>query len=260
MDISTVTGIVTGILFVALAILAGDKPQIFINVQGFLIVVGGTLATTLMRFPLASCLNMVNVVKNAFFHRLTDPGDLIEELVQLARKSRQEGLLSLEDYKSDDPFMAQGIQLVVDGNEPDTVEELLETNIRCLKLRHRNGQDILKAVGEAAPAFGMIGTLIGLVIMLTNMEDVKALGPAMAIAILTTLYGALIANLIALPLVKKLEIRSEQETLNRELMLVGLLNILRGENPRMIETQLRAFLAKRGSLDDSPKPQEVKAA
>ncbi len=260
MDLATIVGIVAGCLLVTLAILLGGEPLIFINVQGLLIVVGGTVATTLIRFPLVRCLKVVGVVKKAFSSRLDSPQEIIDELIKLARQARQEGLLSLEDYKTEDPFLHQGIQLIVDGNEAEMVEEILSTDIRYLRQRHRDGQEILRAIGESAPAFGMIGTLIGLVIMLTNMEDVKALGPAMAVAILTTLYGALIANLIAIPLAKKLEIRSKEEGLNRELLMVGLLNILKGENPRMMETVLRAFLSAKNVVAEPTKPKEVKAA
>jgi len=260
MDLATIVGIVAGCFLVSLAIFLGGEPLIFLNVQGLLIVLGGTVATTLIRFPLARCLKVAGVVKKAFSSRLEAPQEIIDELIKLARQARQEGLLSLEDYQTDDPFLHQGIQLIVDGNEAEMVEEILSTDIRYLRQRHRDGQEILKAIGDAAPAFGMIGTLIGLVIMLTNMEDVKALGPAMAVAILTTLYGALIANLIAIPLAKKLEIRSKEESLNRELFMVGLLNILKGENPRMMETVLRAFLSAKNVAPEPTKPKEVKAA
>lgn len=243
MDKATIIGIIAGFILVIAAIIQGGQPLIFINLPSILIVVGGTVATTMMRFPMARFLNTARVVKNAFSHHLQEPQALIVELVSLAKKARQEGLLSLEDVPIEDTFLQQGIQLVVDGNEAESVESVLFTDIRYLKQRHKEGQDIFKAIGEAAPAFGMIGTLIGLVIMLTNMSDVQALGPAMAVAILTTLYGSLIANLFALPIAKKLEIRSQEETLNRELMLVGLLHILKGENPRMMETVLQAFLS-----------------
>ena len=151
------------------------------------------------------------------------------------------------------------MQLIVDGNEADGVVEILSTDIRNLQRRHRDGQDIFKAMALAAPAMGMIGTLIGLVAMLANMDDVKTLGPAMAVALLTTLYGALSANLIADPIAKKLEIRSMEESLNRQLMLVGLMSILRGENPRIMENAMRAFFSsKTESAKDQP--EQAKAA
>ncbi|GAB4246283.1 MAG: MotA/TolQ/ExbB proton channel family protein [Acidobacteriota bacterium] len=261
MDLATIIGLVAGIVVVTLAILDGPNPLIFVNLPSVLIVVGGTFATILIRFPLERVLRTFQVVKHAFTYRLPTPWETIEELVALARQARKDGLLSLEDYKTDDTFLERGLMLVVDGAEADTVENVLLTDIRYFRQRHKHGQDILKAMGESAPAFGMIGTLIGLVIMLNNMSDVSKLGPAMAVAILTTLYGALIANLIALPLAKKLEVRSKEESLIRELILVGLVNIARGENPRMIETVLKAFLSENDIPAEPPaKPQEVKAA
>lgn len=260
MDISTVVGIVAGISLISAAILMGGAPGLFFEPSSILIVFGGTLATTLIRFPLARVLKMFPVVKKAFTHRMAEPDAIIQELVETSRKARKEGLLSLDNYKTEDAFLKLGIQLVVDGSNAELLEEVLNTSIRSLQQRHSDGQDILKAIGDAAPAFGMIGTLIGLVLMLANMEDVSTLGPAMAVAILTTLYGALIANLIALPLAKKLEIRSREETLTRELRLVGLLNIQKGENPRMIQTHLRAFLRKKTEDEERPRPREVKTA
>lgn len=261
MDVATVIGIIAGAVIVLVTILGGEDARTFVNLESVLIVVGGTIATTLIRFPLSRVLRTFGVVRNAFTSRLDDPYQVLEELVRLARKSRKDGLLSLEDYQTEDEFLSRGLTLVVDGAEAEALESVLITDIRYLKQRHQQGQDILRSVGEAAPAFGMIGTLIGLVIMLSNMQDVEKLGPAMAVAILTTLYGSIIANLFALPLAKKLEIRSKEENLIRELMLVGLINIAKGENPRMIETVLKAFLSDKDIPDDRPAgPREVKAA
>lgn len=262
MDLATVVGIIVGVIIICAAILTGgDNPFLFINVPSMLIVVGGTLATLLIRFPLDRVLNTFQVLKHAFSFKLPSPYEVIEEMVSLARKSRKDGLLSLEDYQTDDSFLNRGLILVVDGAEAEAVQSVLVTDIRYFRQRHRHGQDILKAVGESAPAFGMIGTLIGLVLMLSNMQDVTTLGPAMAVAILTTLYGSLIANLIALPLAKKLEVRSKEESLIREVMLVGLVNIAKGENPRMIETVLKAFLAENNiPAEPEAKPREVRAA
>lgn len=262
MDLATIIGVIAGIVIVCATILkGGDDPLLFINVPSILVVFGGTAATLLIRFPLDRVLNTFQVVKHAFTFKLPNPHEVIEEMVSLARKSRKDGLLSLEDYKTEDSFLNRGLMLVVDGAEADAVESVLVTDIRYFRQRHKHGQDILKSMGEAAPAFGMIGTLIGLVLMLSNMQDVAQLGPAMAVAILTTLYGSLIANLIALPLAKKLEIRSKEESLIREVMLVGLVNIAKGENPRMIETVLKAFLAEKNvPTEPEAAPREVRAA
>jgi chemotaxis protein MotA len=260
MDLGTIIGLVCGVSVVLFTILVGDNPLIFLNVQGLLIVFGGTIATTLIRFPLPKCLGAIEVVKNAFSVELPANHEVIEELVALARKARKEGLLALEDHESEDEFLKRGLMLLVDGADADAVENVLLTNVRYVKQRHKEGQDIFREIGDAAPAFGMIGTLIGLVLMLSNMQDVTALGPAMAVAILTTLYGALIANVVALPVAKKLEVRSREEGLIRELMVVGLSNIAKGENPRMLETVLKSFLRARDLPSEPDKPQEVKAA
>ncbi len=249
MDLGTIIGVVLGVGLVGLAILLGGNPILFVNVQGILIVVGGTIATTLIRFPMDRVLKMMNVAKNAFSHRLQTPDEIIDELISIARIARKEGVLALEEHKTEDDFLNQGIQLIVDGNDTDAIQEILETDIRYLQKRHKEGRDILVEIGDAAPAFGMIGTLIGLVIMLANMEDVSSLGPAMAVAILTTLYGALIANIFAMPIAKKLEVRSKEETLIRELMLVGMMSIQKGDNPRIMETVMRAFLRKGAPAD-----------
>ncbi|HSR53879.1 MAG TPA: MotA/TolQ/ExbB proton channel family protein [Acidobacteriota bacterium] len=260
MDLGTIIGIILGVVLVTAAILLGGDPTLFVNVQGLLIVLGGTAATTLIRFPVPQVMKMMNVVKNAFTHRLATPDETIEELIRIARIARKEGVLALEEEAQEDEFLEQGIQLVVDGNDTEAIEDILRTDIRYLQRRHGNGRDILKSIGDAAPAFGMIGTLIGLVIMLANMEDVSTLGPAMAVAILTTLYGALIANVLALPLAKKLEIRSKEETLIRELMLVGLLSIQKGDNPRIMETVMRAFLRKPSAKSEAAAQQAPKQA
>ena len=243
MDLATVVGIVAGCFLVFLAIFLGGNFLVFVNIQGILIVLGGTIATTLIRFPLSRCLNVVGVVKKAFFHKLDSPQEIIDELIKLARQARQEGLLSLEDYKTDDHFLHQGIQLIVDGNEAEMVEEILATDIRYLKQRHKNGQDVLKSIGDAAPAFGMIGTLIGLVQMLANMENPQEIGPAMAVALLTTLYGALLANLVLLPIADKLALRSQQEQITKNLVLDAALGIERGLSGMMFRETLKIHLS-----------------
>lgn len=260
MDLATVIGIFLGVVLVVAAIFLGGFPGLFFNVQGLLIVLGGTAATTLIRFPMQRVAKMLSVVKNAFSYCPLAPDAIIEELIHIARIARKEGVLALETYETEDEFLRYGIALVVDGNDTESIQEILQTDIRYLQRRHKDGQDILKAIGDAAPAFGMIGTLIGLVIMLANMQDVKTLGPAMAVAILTTLYGALIANVLAFPLAKKLDVRSKEESMSRELMLVGLLSIQKGDNPRLMETVMRAFLRKRPLGERKENRPQIRAA
>lgn len=260
MDLATIIGIVLGFALIGTAIVLGGEPALFINYEGLLIVVGGTIASTLVRFPMGRVVGMMKVVKNAFSHRLATPDQIIDELISMARVARKEGVLALENYQTDDPFLNQGIQLIVDGNDTEAIQDVLSTDIRYLKERHKDGQDILKSMGDAAPAFGMIGTLIGLVIMLANMSDMSSLGPAMAVAILTTLYGALIANVLAMPIAKKLEVRSKEESLARQLTMVGLMSIQKGDNPRIMETVMKAFLSKSPSSGKKKEDEAAKAA
>ena len=260
MDIGTLVGIISAFLLVALAMVVGGQPQVFIDPPSLLIVFCGTTATTFVQFPVARVKRTLAVVKNAFSFSIRTPEDLIEELVELCRTSRQKGLLSLDDYKTDDAFLKQGIQLVVDGTGEEAVQQILSIDIANLQRRHREGQEVLKGIAETAPAFGMIGTLIGLIMMLANMDDVSSLGPSMATAITTTLYGALVANLAASPLAKKLAIRSQEETLNRELTLEGLLNLLRGENSQILQSVLGAFLARKELGEPANEEPEAKAA
>jgi chemotaxis protein MotA len=241
-DLATIIGIILGTVLVLTAIITGQSPIIFLNVPSMLIVIGGTIGATLMRNPLSTVLKTFGVVAKAFGTKLSSPVALIEELVGLARKARKESLLSLEKVEIQDPFLAKGIQLCVDGLEPAQLRNILETEITFTAARHKRGQEILEGVGSAAPAFGMIGTLIGLVNMLTSLNDPKQIGPAMAVAILTTLYGAMIANMFALPLADKLKVRSKEEILNMSVCLEGVLGIVQGEHPASIDEKLKAFI------------------
>ena len=242
MDLSTVIGLILGTILVAAAIMLGDSPIIFVNAQAILIVVGGTLGVTFIRHPLGRVFGTIGVVKNAFFGKLTAVGELIETLIELSRKARRESLLSLEKVEIKDEFLAKAIRLTVDGMEPAAIKTVLETEIDFLAQRHKRGQGVLEGVATAAPAFGMIGTLIGLVQMLASLDDPATIGPSMAVAILTTLYGAIIANLFASPLAEKLKNRSRDEVNTRLVILQGVLSIVEGDHPASLEQKLGAYL------------------
>jgi len=242
MDLGTIIGIVLATLLVLVAIGTGESPMMFLNPPSMLIVIGGTIGATLMRNPVSQVIGTFKVVLKAFMTKLGAPGPLIEQVVEMARKARKDSLLSLEKVTIDDPFLAKGIQLCVDGLEPTQLRSILETEIAFTSARHKRGQEILEGIGGAAPAFGMIGTLIGLVQMLTSLNDPKSIGPAMAVAILTTLYGAMIANMFALPLADKLKVRSKEEVLNMTVCLEGVIGIVQGEHPASIDEKLKAFL------------------
>ncbi len=242
MDLGTVVGLVLGIVLLTGSILVGGQIGIFINIPSVLIVVGGTIAATFIRFSLNEVLGSINVAMKAFFYKAQSPEDTIKEIVTLANIARREGLLKLEKQPIEDPFLKKAIMFCVDGHEADFIEEVLSKEVQLTAERHEVGQNMFKAMGDAAPAFGMIGTLIGLVQMLASMEDPKAIGPAMAVALLTTLYGAVLANLIFLPIADKLAHRSQEEQLIKKIIIEGVIGLQKGLNPRVLEEVLQTFL------------------
>ena len=243
MDPATLIGVIGGTLLVFTAIFLGGDVGLFFDLASALLVLGGTAATIFIRYPLADVMGTLRIVRQAFFIRLKSQGQIINDFIGLANIARRDGLLSLERLTFDDPFVSKGVGFCVDGAELRQIESILLRDIQSMRSRHQSGQAILRAISSSAPAFGMIGTLIGLVQMLTNMDDPKKIGPGMAVAILTTLYGALIAYLFAIPIADKLAYRSAQETERKLLMLEGILALKKGENPRMLEETLHAFLA-----------------
>lgn len=244
MDIATLVGIISAFTLVLTAITLGGKISLFINLPSLMIVVGGTLGATMINYPLPDILKVFKVVKNAFFNRKTTFQGLIARFVELASTARREGILALESAINDihDDFMKKGLQLSVDGLEPSSIREILNTEILSIQERHKLGSDIFTTLGTFAPALGMIGTLIGLVQMLQTMNDPSTIGPAMAVALLTTFYGALIANLLCLPIAGKLRNRSSDEVMIKELITEGIVSIAKGDNPRIIEQKLNAYL------------------
>ena len=242
MDIGTIVGLVFGMVLIVTAIFLGGSITAFIDVPSILIVIGGAICATLIRFTLGDVLNSFSVAMNAFFAKTKPPEDIIEELVKLSNIARKEGLLKLEKQPVEDPFLKKAIMYCVDGHEADFIQDVMEKEIDLTVERHGLGKSIFDAIGDAAPAFGMIGTLVGLVNMLGNMSDPSSIGPSMAIALLTTLYGAIMANLIALPIADKLKRRSQEEELNKRLVLEGVLGLQKGLNPRVLEELLKTFL------------------
>jgi chemotaxis protein MotA len=242
MDLATLVGLLGAFGIIIAAIFFGGSAIIFVNIPSLLIVGGGTLFAVLMKFPLPHFFTAFKVAAKAFFAKTEDPVKLIEEGVLLANIARKEGVLGLEGQDIENEFLERGIQLCVDGHEPDFVRTMLGKDINLTIERHERGQAIFKAIGDVAPAMGMIGTLIGLVQMLSAMDDPKAIGPAMAVALLTTLYGAIIANAFALPIADKLAHRSQEERLNKGLILETISSIQEGLNPRVMEELLKTYL------------------
>jgi len=215
----------------------------FVDIPSVLVVVGGTIATTFIMFPMSVVFGSVKVAMKAFFSSGRDASGLIDLMVQMAEKARKESLVALEKVQVDDPFIKKGVQLVADGTEESLVRAVLDTEISFMRRRHTQGQGVFKGMGTMAPAMGMIGTLVGLVKMLQNLSDPGAIGPAMAVALLTTFYGAVLSNIIFLPLAKKLEERSAEEALYMEIAMEGVVSILHGEHPSIVEEKLMAFLS-----------------
>lgn len=244
MDIATTGGIVLGIVLIVASIMAEGSIMAFWSFSSVLIVFGGVLAATLINYPLAQVISVMQVVKVAFKGDQKNTLDTIGIMIGMAEKARREGLLALdtESETIEDEFLRKGIQLIVDGTDPELVRNILETEISMMEERHRVGYGVFESMGANAPAFGMIGTLIGLILMLQKLDDPSALGPGMAVALITTFYGSLIANLICLPIAGKLRLRSGEEILNREIIAEGILSIQAGENPRLVAEKMKAFL------------------
>jgi chemotaxis protein MotA len=243
-DLATLIGLVGALITIGAAIVLGGAPTAFFNVPSLLIVILGTLLVTLMKFSIGQFLGATKVAIKAFLFKVPEPQELIEKSVELANQARTSGLLALEEAEIPDEFFKKSINLLVDGHDAEVVRSILTKDMNLTLTRHKDGQAIFKAIGDVAPAMGMIGTLIGLVQMLSAMDDPKQIGPAMAVALLTTLYGAIIANMIALPIADKLELRSGEERMAKSLIIDAVMGIQDGQNPRIIQDMLRSYLPK----------------
>ena len=244
MDRSTVIGIISGFLVIAIGISIEGPLSTFWSLASILIVLGGTICSTLVKFSLEQVYGVKKIVKIAFLDVSQEPLEVISKMVDLAAKARREGLLALDNALEDtqDEFLKKGIQLIVDGIDPDLVRSIMETDIVITEERHKIGIDIFSTMGALAPAYGMIGTLIGLILMLRDLNNPDALGPGMAVALITTFYGALLANLIFNPIAGKLKNKSNEESLVKEIIIEGILSIQAGENPRIVAEKMKSYL------------------
>jgi chemotaxis protein MotA len=245
MDLATIVGMIVGMILILGSIVMGGSLTAFINIPSLLVVVGGTMASALINFPLDKVMGVVSITKKTLLFGLTPPADEIARMVKLAKVARSEGLLALENHLDDmnDEFLRKGIQQVVDGTEPDVLREVMSIELEQIQARHSVGKNMFDAMGAAAPAFGMIGTLIGLVQMLGNLSDPSGIGAGMAVALLTTLYGSILANLVFIPLAGKLDMRSKEEVISKQLIIEGVVAIQAGLNPRLVEEKLKSFVA-----------------
>jgi chemotaxis protein MotA len=246
MDIATIIGLILGFGLVAGAIMIGGTDLTpFIDVPSAMIVIGGCIASLLINFPLGRVIGGLSVVKKCFLTKLPSPDSVISQFKELANVVRKDGMLALESHveKCDDKFLKRGMEILIGGAEPAQIQNSLEMELSAIEARHALGKKLIDGAATAAPAFGMIGTLVGLVQMLRKLDDPSKVGAGMAVALLTTLYGALIANVACIPLAGKLETRSQEEILIRELMIAGLVSLSEGLSPRAVEDKLIAFLS-----------------
>ncbi len=255
MDLATLIGMVGAIGFVFMAMVLGGELGMFMNIPSILIVFGGSIFVVLSQFTLNQFFGAGKIAAKAFMFKIEPPEELIQKIVEMADAARKGGFLALEEAEIDNIFMQKGVDMLVDGHDLDVVRQTMAKDISMTTERHDFGANIFKGMGDVAPAMGMIGTLIGLVAMLSNMDDPKAIGPAMAVALLTTLYGAFFANVICLPIAAKLNNRMDEERINQQLVLDGIVGIADGQNPRVIEGILKNYLAS-GKRTDSEDTEE----
>ena len=244
LDITTILGIVLGFGFIVWSILLGGSLGWYVDPPSVVVVFGGMMGGYLVAFPLKEVLTLGKVFGKTLKNSEFDVDQIITKIIELANVARREGLLALEEAVSEikDDFLQKGVMLIVDGTDPELVKNIMETEIENLAARHGKAKSMFDMLGALGPAFGMIGTLIGLVAMLQNLSDPSSIGPAMAVALLTTFYGSILANLVFIPMAGKLSLKSNEEVLIRNVMIEGLLSIQAGENPRIIEEKLKVFL------------------
>ncbi|MDL4839373.1 flagellar motor protein MotP [Aquibacillus rhizosphaerae] len=259
-DILTPIGITLGFIMVMFGILSsGGAGGIisFIQLSSILIVIGGLFAALLINFNLEQMKLTHLVMKEAFNKNENSLSDLIELFVRLSERARREGLLALENELDsvEDPFIKKGVLLAIDGIEPEVINDIMSAEITAMEDRHLKGRTIIEKAGEYAPAWGMIGTLIGLVLMLNNLTDPATLGPNMAVALLTTFYGSLLANLVFIPMAGKLEMKTDEEVFMKQIVIEGVIGVQSGQNPRILKEKLSAFLSdnmKKKEVEEDP--------
>jgi chemotaxis protein MotA len=246
MDIATIVGLVLAVaLLVGSILIGGGSFGSFFDVPSMMVVVGGAIAAVLISFPLGKVLGVFGVSMKCFLNKPEDVPKILDQIVELAEVARRDGLLALEGKMGEieHPFIKTGIQMAIDGSPPEVLEDILRTEVDSMATRHSEGKSVLDQLGRFAPAYGMIGTLMGLIMMLSNMEDPSSIGAGMAVALITTLYGAIVSNMIFLPFAEKLGFMNKQELVAKEVIIRGIIAIQSGENPRVIRQKLNTFIA-----------------
>ncbi|MFT6285428.1 MAG: chemotaxis protein MotA [Alcanivorax sp.] len=243
MDLATIVGMVGALCIVMLAMVTGGSALVFINIPSFLIVVGGTFLVVMIKFTIPQYTGAFKVAARAFTAKVDDSEELILTIVRIANTARKEGILALENEEINNDFLNEGIKMLIDGNTRTVIQTVMNKELQQTVERHTWGAKVFSAAGDVAPAMGMIGTLIGLVQMMAGMDDPKTIGPAMAIALLTTLYGAMLATIVAVPIADKLNLRKTDEGRIMAMCTDGVLAIQEGLNPRIIESMLKVYLS-----------------
>ncbi len=248
LDIASLVGILLGVVVFIFGVISGSSVaglKSMFDPPSLIITIGGSLSAVLASNKLQDFIGGFKSVSLFFQQKAQNPGEVIQNIIDLSNTARKEGLLALEEAANgiEDDFLKKGIMLVVDGTDPELVRGILETDLSCIEARHKTKIGVWEKWGEMGPAWGMIGTLIGLVLMLNDMDDPSAIGPAMAVALITTLYGSLIANWLCGPISSKLKVNNEIEMMMKEITVEGILSIQAGENPRVIEEKLKSFLS-----------------
>ncbi len=262
MDIATLVGFLFGVFCIVVSILLNGSILNFYDVPSMFITVGGGLASVFISYRVGELAKMMKVVVKTFVAREPAPEDIIRRLVEMSQKARREGLLSLENEAEEieDDFLRQSLQLVVDGAEPEVIIESVDLELENLKLRHERGQGIFRTMASLFPAWGMIGTLIGLINLLKYLDDPSRIGPSMAVALITTFYGAILANFVCTPIANKLALKSKEEIQLKRMMVEGVLSIQAGENPRIMEIKLKTFLSPEQKAHYDRQTQELMGA
>ncbi|WP_022661028.1 motility protein A [Paucidesulfovibrio longus] len=242
MDIATLLGLIVGLSLVVGAIFIGGAVDVFINLPGMMIVIGGTLASITVAFPLEEIVQAFYAGFKVFGVRKVKARDVINIMVKVAEISRREGLMALENVQTENVVLKKSCQLIADNADPQLIHDTLRIEINAMRRRHQVAQDVFKRLGGLAPSFGMMGTLIGLIQMLSRLDDPTSIGPAMAVAILTTFYGSLLATMLFIPIQAKLKARTLQEQLNLEIIFEGAKSILENNNPMLVYEKLSSFL------------------
>ncbi|MFQ5649083.1 MAG: motility protein A [bacterium] len=261
MDKGTIIGIAAGMGLVVLSMIMGGGVAPFIDIPSLLIVLGGTFSAALVNFPFQDVMGLMKVTQKVLKEDPITPEKYIEQIVLISKKARTNGLLAIEEDldKVDQDFMKVTLQHVVNGTEAEDLSNIMEAELAIMTERHKTGQKIFMAMGAYCPAFGMIGTLVGLILMLQNLEDPSSVGPGMAMAMVTTFYGSLFANLFFIPMSGKLKVRSEQEIRFKEMLLMGILAVQAEESPRVIQTKLQSYLAPGSRGQEENESEEAEA-